>query len=113
MDRASLTGRIWYDEVVPIFLERFLLYLCAGAFLGFVINNPMGLDIHQRIGLGTALVGAAYFLGHTAYKSKPISPSTISGPATPSTGDATATGNGNIANTGNGNTFNGDNSKKR
>jgi hypothetical protein len=32
----------------------------------------MGLDIHQRIGLGVALVGTAYFLGHTAYKSKPV-----------------------------------------
>ena len=59
---------------MPIFLERFLLYLCAGAFLGFVVNNGMGLDVHQRIGLGIALVGIAYFLGHTAYKSKPISP---------------------------------------
>jgi tRNA_anti-like len=55
---------------VPIFLERFLLYLAAGAFLGSVIYNGMGLDVHQRIGLGIALVGTAYFLGHTAYKPK-------------------------------------------
>jgi hypothetical protein len=70
MSRASLGARVWYEVVVPIFLERFLLYLCAGAVLGFVINNGMGLDIHQRIGLGIALVGIAYFLGHTAYKAK-------------------------------------------
>jgi hypothetical protein len=79
---------------VPIFLERFLLYLCAGAFLGFVINNGMGLDVHQRIGLGVALVGAAYFLGHTAYKAKQLPPTPAKSepatepPATPASHEA-------------------------
>src|ERR1017187_2399234 len=80
MSRESLGERVWYEVVVPIFVERFLLYLCAGAFLGLIINNGMGLDIHQRIGLGIALVGTAYFLGHTAYKAKPIPSFHISSP---------------------------------
>ena len=72
---------------MPIFIERFLLYLCAAAFLAFVLNNGMSLDIHQRIGLGITLVGLAYFLGHTAYKKPKLStaPQTvISSPAQPS-----------------------------
>lgn len=40
-----------------------------------VVNNSMGLDVHQRIGLGLILVGAAYFLGHTAYKKPSLHPS--------------------------------------
>jgi len=53
---------------VPIFIERFLIVVCAAAFYGLVITNAMGFDLHQRIGLGLVLIGAAYFLGHTAYK---------------------------------------------
>jgi hypothetical protein len=83
---ASWAERSWYESVVPTFLERFLLSVCAAAFLGFVINNGMGLDFHQRLGLGIALVGVAYFLSHTAYKSKPISSAPVqSMPATSAT----------------------------
>jgi hypothetical protein len=74
MPRVSLGTKVWYEVIVPIFLERFLLYLCAAAFLALVLVNGMGLNIHQRIGLGVTLVGAAYFLAHTVERIKDQAP---------------------------------------
>lgn len=81
---------------MPVFIERFLIVVCAAAFYGLIINNTMSLDLHQRISLGVALVATAYFLGHTSYKN----PRTTSAPtvAVP----AGATGSCNGVNTGNG-----------
>lgn len=93
---------------MTVFVERFLLGICVAAFYGIVVINTMSLNVHQRIGLGMVLVGAAYFFGHTTYK-KPEphpAPSTLVQPsAAPKTGDATANGDHSIANTGNGNTI--------
>jgi hypothetical protein len=106
---VAITGKIWDESIVPVFIERFLMVVCAAAFYGFVLNNAMSLDIHQRISLGLVLVGAAYFLGHTSYKKvHPVSPSpSVQQRATPAesprgTGDASATGACNAVNSGNG-----------
>lgn len=95
---------------MSVFIERFLLYLCAAAFLGFVINNGMSLDIHQRVGLGVALVGLAYFFGHTAYKKTHTTPPALVQPAVTvpaetlkKSGDAETSGSNSPAVTGDGN----------
>lgn len=53
---------------MPVFLERFFLVLCAGAFLTFVLGNGMSLDVHYRIGLGIILVGLAYCVAHAVHQ---------------------------------------------
>ena len=68
MNRASLAERIWVTVIVPVFLERFLLVVCAAAFYGIVILNSMQIDGHYRAGVGLILVGLAYVLGHTVYR---------------------------------------------
>jgi len=57
---------------VPIFLERFLLVVCATAFYGIVFANAMQIDIHYRIGIGITLVGFAYILGHAVHTSNSV-----------------------------------------
>ncbi len=64
----AIVERIWYGSPVPVFLERFVLVLCAGAFWGFVMNDGMKLDIHYRIGLGIIIVGVAYTVAYAVYK---------------------------------------------
>lgn len=95
------------ESVVQLFIERFLIVVCATAFYGLIINNTMGLDIHQRISLGIVLVGAAYFLGHTAHKGNRPAPITITAPKDAPTvsGNASSGGDHSVANTGNGNTI--------
>ncbi|MFY9845192.1 MAG: hypothetical protein WA718_18295 [Terriglobales bacterium] len=60
--------KVWGEFIVPVFIERFLLVVCAAAFYGMVISNNMNFDGLQRIGLGCALIGTALFLGATVYK---------------------------------------------
>lgn len=95
------------ESVVQLFIERFLIVVCATAFYGLIINNTMGLDIHQRISLGIVLVGAAYFLGHTAHKGNRPAPITNTAPKDAPTvnGNASSGGDHSVANTGNGNTI--------
>ena len=92
---------------MPVFIERFLLVVCAAAFFGLVINNSMSLDLHQRIGLGVALVGMAYFLGSTVQKKLPTTPPALVQPASENpakspkrTGDAKTSGSESPAVTG-------------
>jgi hypothetical protein len=62
MDRIYRVENIWNEFIVPVFIERFLLAVCAVAFYGLVINNNMSFNGLQRIGLGCALVGLPCFL---------------------------------------------------
>jgi hypothetical protein len=59
---------------VPIFVERFLLPLFAGALVALAVTNPMGFDKTQRTTGVLALFFAAYFAAHTIYVSshKPV-----------------------------------------
>lgn len=68
MNHPSRLERVWYESVVPVFLERFLLTVCAAAFFGLIVVNSMNLDGPQRISLGIAIIAAAYFVGHTVHK---------------------------------------------
>ena len=68
VSRPQFIETVWTESIVPIFIERFLIVVCAAAFYGLVITNSMNFDGIQRLGLGCALVGAALFLGATAYK---------------------------------------------
>lgn len=96
------------DEIiVPIFIERFLLVVCAAVLMTSVVGNGMKLDIHQRIGLGIAIVGVAYLLAATVYrKPKPpesVGPAVVTTPAPPATGNAATVGPNSPAVTGSGN----------
>lgn len=53
---------------MPIFLERFVLPLFAGAVILLAIANPMKFDMVQRVTGTLALIFAAYFVAHTVYK---------------------------------------------
>src|SRR6266480_5833120 len=115
MGRASLAERIWQESIVYVFLERFLLAICALAFWNLVINNSMHLDGHYRAALGVVLIGVAYAIGHAVYLGthRSVMPpptaeeQTAPQPATPQhiSGPASASGDQSIANTGDGNTF--------
>jgi hypothetical protein len=59
---------LWNEFIVPVFIERFLLVVCAAAFYGLVITNTMSFNGLQRIGLGCTLIGVALFLGATVHK---------------------------------------------
>ena len=72
MNRESIIRKFWYESHVSVFLERFLLVVCAGLFLGFVISNQMHLDNFQRFALGMVLVGGAYLIASAVQKSKPL-----------------------------------------
>jgi hypothetical protein len=87
-DRLSV-GTIWNELIVPIFIERFLMVVCAAAFYGLVVTNNMNMDAARRVCLGIALVATALFLGLTSYK--PNRGSSQATPGNPSTIDQTAT----------------------
>jgi hypothetical protein len=68
MNRAYLVENLWNEYIVPVFIERFLLVVCAATFYGLVITNAMNFSNLQRIGMGCTLVGVALFLGATVHK---------------------------------------------
>ena len=68
MARAPLAERLWFEAIMPVFLERFLLVVCTAAFYGVVISNSMQIDGHYRASIGIVLVGIAYILGHTVHR---------------------------------------------
>ena len=107
MYRAYLVENLWNGFIVPVFIERFLLVVCAAAFYGMVITNTMSFNGLQRIGLGCALVGIALFLGATAYKQTQPKvstlPTTINQPA-PAPATITTSGPQSPVVTGNANT---------
>ena len=51
MDRIYRVENLWNEFIVPVFIERFLLVVCAAAFYGLVITNNMSFNGLQRIGL--------------------------------------------------------------
>lgn len=62
---------LWYKTAVPVFLERFVLAICAAGIIALIIN-PMKFDGTQRITLVIAIAFFAYFVAHTIYvTSKP------------------------------------------
>lgn len=67
---------------MPIFLERFLLAICAAAVVTIVLIDTMRLDLTQRITLGLAILFFAYFVAHTAHKSNQSKPADASTPTT-------------------------------
>src|SRR6266480_134956 len=59
---------IWHAFRVPIFIERFVLPICAAACLLLVVTNPMDFDWKQRISGSLAIIFTAYFASHTLYR---------------------------------------------
>jgi hypothetical protein len=74
-NHATLFKRIWYERTVSVFLERFLLVVCASIFVGVVFFNIMRIDGHYRFGIALVVVGLAYIIAH-AVNQKPV-PATV------------------------------------
>ena len=51
-----------------LWLERFVLTICAAVVISLTILNPLRLDWQQRISLALAVSAFAYFIGHTIHK---------------------------------------------
>lgn len=51
-----------------LWLERYVLPICATVVFGLTILNPLKLDWQQRISLAIAISAIAYFVGHTLRK---------------------------------------------
>lgn len=63
-------GQAWYKNRVPLWVERYLIPICAAIVFGIVILNPLKFDWQQRAALLVAVSAFAYFLAHTVHKSK-------------------------------------------
>jgi hypothetical protein len=53
---------------VYLWLERYILPVCAAVVFGLTILNPLKLDWQQRVSLAIAISAIAYFVGHTLRK---------------------------------------------
>ena len=53
-----------------LWLERYVLPICAAIVFGLFILNPFKLDWQQRLSLIIAVSAFAYFLAHTIHKPK-------------------------------------------
>jgi hypothetical protein len=63
---------VWYKKQVPLWLERFIIPICAAIVVGAVILNPLKFDWQQRLSLFFAIAAFAYFLAHTIHKPKDV-----------------------------------------
>jgi hypothetical protein len=48
-----------------LWLERFIIPICAAIVISLSILNPLKMDWRQRVSLGLAVTFFAYFVGHT------------------------------------------------
>jgi hypothetical protein len=55
---------------VYLWLEKYVLTICAAIAFGFVFLNPLKLDWQQRLSLFVAISAFAYFLAHTIHRPK-------------------------------------------
>jgi hypothetical protein len=53
---------------VHLWLERYILPICATVVFGLTILNPLKLDWQQRLSLAIAISAVAYLVGHTLRK---------------------------------------------
>ncbi len=59
---------------MTLFLERFLLPVCAAVVVALALVNPLKFDLPQRLSLGTAICLIAYFVGHTIKRGTALPP---------------------------------------
>jgi hypothetical protein len=67
---AGVFGQPWYKSRVPLWVERYLIPICAAIVFGIVILNPLKFDWQQRLSLVIAISAFAYFLAHTVHRPK-------------------------------------------
>jgi hypothetical protein len=110
MNRTYYVENTWDWSYMPVFLERFVLPILATLVVAVIFLNPLKFDRQQQLSLLLAVVGIAYFVGHTLHKNKALAPAptAASAPAQPpkKSGDATTSGPDSPAITGDGNTVN-------
>ena len=71
---------------MPLWIERYLIPICAVIVFGLVILNPLKFDWQQRLSLLIAISVFAYFLAHTVHKPKAGSPPPVVTPTDPRIG---------------------------
>jgi hypothetical protein len=59
---------------VRLWLERYLLPICASVVISVIVLNPLKLDWRQRISLVIATSALAYFVGHTLHRTSIVVP---------------------------------------
>lgn len=80
---AQVLGQTWYKACVPLWIERYLIPICAAIVFGLVVLNPLKFDWQQRIALLVAISAFAYFLAHTVHKPKASTVAQAAPPADP------------------------------
>jgi len=55
---------------VQLWLERYILPICAAIVFGITILNPLRLDWQQRASLIITISALAYFVAHTLHRTK-------------------------------------------
>ncbi|SRR5260370_3842932 len=53
-----------------LWLERFIIPICAAIVISLSILNPLKMDWRQRVSLGLAVAFFAYFVAHTLHKTE-------------------------------------------
>src|ERR1039458_64058 len=61
---------VWYNSPVPIFVERFVLTVCAALVVALLATNPFRFDWWQRASLALAISSFAFFIAATLHKAK-------------------------------------------
>ena len=51
-----------------LWLERFIIPICAAILISLSILNPLKMDWRQRVSLGLAVAFFAYFVAHTLHR---------------------------------------------
>jgi hypothetical protein len=96
-DRVRCQGQ----EIMPIFVERFVLTILAFVVTGVCFLNPWKWDWQQRWSLFLGVTFIAYFAAYTSYRSTTSPAATVV--QTPKSGDAHTSGPNSPAVTGGGN----------
>jgi hypothetical protein len=53
-----------------LWLERFIIPICAAIVISLSILNPLKMDWRQRVSLGLAVAFFAYFVAHTLHRTE-------------------------------------------
>jgi hypothetical protein len=61
---------MWYKTPVSIFVERFVLTVCAALVVTLLATNPFKFDWWQRASLALAITSLALFFAVTVHKAK-------------------------------------------
>jgi hypothetical protein len=68
--RREFLAFLWYKSPVPVFLERFILTVCAALAVAVLATNPFKFDWWQRGALALCIASFALFISATLSRAK-------------------------------------------